>query len=66
MIIATVEDDEGGGGDGVGGVGDGGVPSHLSLRRRRAFMKKLPTVFGCRPSCRAIDTCISLDGRFVS
>jgi len=39
---------------------------HLSIERRRAFMKKLPTVVGSRPSCLAIVTCISFDGLFVS
>ncbi|MPC79761.1 hypothetical protein E2C01_074306 [Portunus trituberculatus] len=39
---------------------------HLSMDRRRAFMKKFPTVEGSRPSCRAMVTCISLLGRFVS
>lgn len=39
---------------------------HLSIDRRRAFMKKFPTVVGSKPSCRAIVTCISLDGLFVS
>ena len=39
---------------------------HLSMERRRAFMKKLPTVVGSRPSCLAIVTCISFDGLFVS
>ena len=49
--------------------GDFGPPSssfHLSMERRRAFMKKLPTVVGSSPNCLAIVTCISLDGRFVS
>lgn len=39
---------------------------HLSIERRRAFMKKLPTVVGSRPNCLAIVTCISFDGLFVS
>lgn len=39
---------------------------HLSIERRLAFMKKLPTVVGSRPNCRAIVTCISFDGLFVS
>lgn len=39
---------------------------HLSMERRRAFMKKLPTVVGSRPSCLAIVTCISFDGLLVS
>lgn len=39
---------------------------HLSIERRRAFMKKLPTVVGSKPSCRAIVTCISFDGLLVS
>lgn len=39
---------------------------HLSIERRRAFMKKLPTVVGSRPSCLAMVTCISFEGRFVS
>lgn len=49
--------------------GDFGPPSssfHLSIERRRAFMKKFPTVVGSRPSCLAIVTCISFEGRFVS
>lgn len=29
-------------------------------------MKKFPTVVGWRPNWRAIDTCISFEGRFVS
>ena len=36
------------------------------MERRRAFIKKFPTVVGSKPSCRAIVTCISFDGRFVS
>ena len=45
----------------------GGLSSrHLSTERRRAFMKKLDTVEGSRPSWRAMVTCISLEGRFVS
>lgn len=39
---------------------------HLSIDLLLAFMKKLPTVVGSRPSCLAIVTCISFDGRFVS
>lgn len=39
---------------------------HLSMERRRAFMKKLPTVVGSRPNCLAIVTCISFDGLLVS
>ena len=49
--------------------GDLAPPSssfHLSIERRRAFMKKLPTVVGSRPSCLAIVTCISFDGLLVS
>ena len=49
--------------------GDLAPPSssfHLSMDRRRAFMKKLPTVVGSNPNCLAIVTCISFDGRFVS
>ncbi len=29
-------------------------------------MKKLPTVVGCRPNWRAMETCISFEGRLVS
>jgi len=39
---------------------------HLSMERRRAFMKKFPTVVGSRPNCLAIVTCISFDGLLVS
>ena len=39
---------------------------HLSTDLRLAFMKKLDTVEGSKPSCLAIVTCISLEGRFVS
>ena len=39
---------------------------HLSTDRRRAFMKKFETVEGSRPSWRAMVTCISFEGRFVS
>jgi hypothetical protein len=39
---------------------------HLSMERRRAFMKKLATVVTSNPSCCAIVACISFDGRLVS
>ena len=39
---------------------------HLSTDLRRAFMKKFETVEGSRPSWRAMVTCISFEGRFVS
>ena len=50
------------------GDGDPGGESsrHLSTLRLRAFMKKLETVEGSRPSCLAMVTCISLLGRLVS
>lgn len=48
-------------------LGEGSFSSfHLSIERRRAFIKKFPTVVGSRPSWRAIVTCISFEGRFVS
>lgn len=40
--------------------------NHLSCDRRRAFMKKLPTVDRSRPSCWLIVICISFVGLFVS
>lgn len=39
---------------------------HLSWLRRRAFMKKLPTVLNSSPSCCEIVICISFEGRLVS
>ncbi|CAN8010062.1 unnamed protein product [Ixodes pacificus] len=39
---------------------------HLSWERRRAFMKKFPTVLSSRPSCCEMVICISLEGRLVS
>lgn len=39
---------------------------HLSIDLLRAFIKKLPTVVGSRPSCLAMVTCISFEGLFVS
>ena len=49
-----------------GGLEGGESSRHLSTLRRRAFMKKVETVEGSRPSCLAMVTCISLLGRFVS
>ena len=45
---------------------DGSSSLHLSIDLRLAFIKKFPTVVGSNPNCRAIVTCISFDGRFVS
>lgn len=39
---------------------------HLSCERRRAFMKKFPTVLSSSPSCCEMVICISLEGRLVS
>lgn len=36
------------------------------IHRRRAFMKKLLTVFSSRPSCWEMVICISLEGRLFS
>lgn len=36
------------------------------IHRRRAFMKKLLTVFSSKPSCCEMVICISLDGRLFS
>lgn len=40
--------------------------THLSRLLRRAFIKKLLTVASSRPSCWAMVTCSSLDGRLFS
>lgn len=44
----------------------GASSRHLSIDRRRAFMKKFETVLESRPSWRAIVICISFEGLLVS
>ena len=39
---------------------------HLSWLRRRAFIKKLPTVLRSKPNCCEMVICISLEGLLVS
>ena len=47
-------------------AGGSSSSQYFSVERRRAFMKKLPTVETLRPSCSAIIVCIALFGRGVS